>query len=314
MSFVYKGLKGTKKRHVVTEEEVAQQLQHLVESRPRVTVITDRKTKNGDEVLLDYAGFCGDEQFEGGTAQNQTLVLGSGTFIPGFEEQLIGKEAGEKVSVKVTFPAEYHAPNLAGKEAEFRCTIHEIHELGKYQLDDTFAKEVGQVENMEQMKERMGRSMQYYQDEQSEMNLQDSLLQQAAMTLDMEVTDEELQKAVDEQMQSVEAQLREQGLSLAMYCQFMQTTEKELREKALPAARQSVLTAAAIEKIAALEGLKAEQEELDRACRTICDRNGITMEQLKAMEDQHLDQMVERAVLTSKVMSLIRQAADVTEE
>ncbi len=314
MSFAYKGLKAAKKRHIVTPEEVEQQLKHLVETRPRVTVITDRKTKNGDEVILDYAGFCGDNQFEGGTAQGQTLVLGSGTFIPGFEEQLVDKAIGEQVSVKVVFPKEYHAKELAGKDAEFRCVIHEIHENSKYQLDEVFAREVGQCDTMEQMRERMGRSMQYYSDEQAEMDLQDRLLQQAAQTLEMEITDKQVEDAIEEQLQGMKAQLAQQGLSLEMYCQFMQTSEEKLRQQATPAARQSILTAATIEKIVELEGLKAEEDEIFKACEHICKRNNITMDVLKSMEDKNLDEMVERAVLTSKVMSLIRENAQITEE
>ncbi len=230
------------------------------------------------------------------------------------EREVSTEAIGEKVSVKVVFPQEYHAKDLAGKDAEFRCVIHEIHEKGKYQMDEVFAKEVGQCDTMEQMRERMGRSMQYYSDEQAEMELQDSLLQQAAQTLEMEITDKQVEDAIEEQLQSMKAQLAQQGLSLEMYCQFMQTSEEKLRQEATPAARQSILTAATIEKIVELEGLKAEEEEICKACEHICKRNNITMDVLRSMEDENLDKMVERAVLTSKVMSLIRENAEITEE
>ena len=183
MSFTYKGLKAQLSRHIVTEDEVNRQLHRLQQQNPRIAVVTDRPTENGDEVVLDYAGFCDGEQFVGGTAEKQTLVLGSGTFIPGFEEQLLDKVPGEKVIVKVTFPKEYHAENLAGKEAEFRCTIHEIRVKTAYDLDDTFAKEVGHCENLEEMRENLRQSMQSYADERGEMDLQDRLLRQAAETL-----------------------------------------------------------------------------------------------------------------------------------
>ena len=126
MSFTYKGLKGRLSRHIVTGEEVDRQLQRLLQQNPRIASVTDRPTQLGDEVVLDYAGFCDGEQFPGGTAENQTLVLGSGQFIPGFEEQLVDKVVEEPVTVHVTFPQQYHAENLAGKPAEFRCTIHQI--------------------------------------------------------------------------------------------------------------------------------------------------------------------------------------------
>ena len=121
MSFTYKGLTAEMTRHIVTGEEVDRQLQRLLQQNPRVAEITDRPTQDGDEVILDYAGFCDGVQFAGGTAQEQSLVLGSGRFIPGFEEQLLDKVVGEEVEVKVTFPTEYHAAELAGKEAIVRC-------------------------------------------------------------------------------------------------------------------------------------------------------------------------------------------------
>ena len=171
MSFTYRGLTAVLDHHTVTMAEVDHQLQRLQQQTPRIEAVTDRPTRNGDEVLLDYAGFCDGEQFAGGSAEFQTLTLGSGTFIPGFEEQLLDKMPGEEVVVKVTFPEEYHAPNLAGKAAEFKCMIHEIRIKSAYEMDDTFAKEVGRCENLEEMREKMRKSLQNYSDEQGEMEL-----------------------------------------------------------------------------------------------------------------------------------------------
>ena len=136
MSFTYRGLQAKLDKHMVTGEEVDRNLARLLQQNPRIAVIKDRPTELGDEVVLDYAGFCDGEQFAGGTAEMQTLVLGSGMFIPGFEEQLVDKVPGEEVTVHVTFPESYHAENLAGKAAEFRCTIHEIRVKTPYELDD----------------------------------------------------------------------------------------------------------------------------------------------------------------------------------
>ena len=224
MSFTYKGLSATYDRHIVTDEEVDRNMQRLLQQNPRIAVITDRPTENGDEVVLDYAGFCDGEQFAGGTAENQTLVLGSGMFIPGFEEQLLDKVCEEPVTVEVTFPTEYHAPELAGKKAEFRCVIHEIRVKTQYELDDVFAQEIGGCYTFEEMREQLRKSMQDYSDERGEMDLQDRLLRQAAATLDFTVDPETLEKAVNEQLQNMEAQLKQQGLTLDMYCSFMQTT------------------------------------------------------------------------------------------
>ena len=312
MSFVYRGLKATLNRHIVTDAEIDRQLEHVQQQYPRITVIKDRPTQSGDEILLDYAGFCDGEQFAGGTAENQTLVLGSGTFIPGFEEQLLDKMPGEKVVVHVTFPAQYHSDALAGKAAEFRCTIHEIHAKSPYELDDVFAQEVGGCETFAQMREKMGASMQQYADEQSEMELQEQLLHQTAMTMDYTVNPEDLEKAVNEQIQSMEAQLAQQGLNLQMYCSFMGTTVENLRKDAYPAAEDNLRNAAAIDKVAEEENLIPTQEELEEAMTVIARQNRLTMEQLKSYCDEEFEKAVYKSVLTSKVMRLIRDAADIT--
>ena len=314
MSFTYKGLKGKLERHTVTEEEVNRQIQRIRDQKPRIQEVNDRPTENGDEVVLDYAGFCGGEQFAGGTAEKQTLVLGSGTFIPGFEEQLLDKVPGEKVVVKVTFPKQYHAPELAGKEAEFHCTIHAIRVKSTYDLDDVFAQEVGGCYTFEEFKEQLQKSMQQYADEQGQMDLQDSLLRQAAATLELEVTKEQIAEAVDAQMQNMKAQLSQQGLSLEMYCQFMSTTEERLRADAEPEAEAAVRMRAAIERIVELENLVAEEQEIADACQVVCRRNNITMEQLQENMDENLQKAIENSVLAGKVMRLILDAADLTAE
>ena len=311
MSFTYKGLSAKLDRHIVTDEEITRQLQRLAEQNPRIAKITDRPTQLGDEVVLDYAGFCGGEQFAGGTAENQTLILGSGMFIPGFEEQLLDKVVEEKVTVKVTFPTEYHSAELAGKDAEFKCVIHEIRVKTPYQLDDVFAKEVGQCETIDEMREKLGQSMQAYTNERAEMDLQDRLLRQASATLEVAFTDEQIETAMDQQMKVLEAQLMRQGLNLEMYCSFMSTTAEDLRRDARPTAEATLLNQAAIDMIIDLEGLEAEEAEIAEALAVICRQNNMTMEQIKEYYDAEFEKAVIKSVLTSKALRLIRDAADV---
>ena len=314
MGFTYKGLTARLSKYTVTDEEVERQLVRLLQQNPRIAEITDRPTENGDEVVLDYAGFCDGEQFAGGTAEKQTLVLGSGMFIPGFEEQLLDKVPGEEVIVKVTFPTEYHAEELAGKDAEFVCKLHAIRVKTPYELDDVFAKEVGGCDSLEDMRLRMKESMQAYADERGEMELQDQLARQAAESLEMTVPDEALEKAVQEQIQVLEAQLARQNLSLEMYCSFMGKKEEELREEAKPAAEASVKLQAAIERIVELEKLEATQEDIAEALALIARQNGMTVEQLKPMYDGEMEQAVIRSILTTKAMELIRANANIVEE
>ena len=311
MNFTYKGLRAQLNKHIVTDEEVDRQLHKLVQQTPRIAVIHDHPTEQGDEVVLDYAGFCDGEQFAGGTAEKQTLVLGSGMFIPGFEEQLLDKVPGEKVVVNVTFPTEYHAPNLAGKDAQFHCTIHEIHVKTAYELDDVFAKEVGQCDTLEQMRQKLKESMQAYSDERGEMDLQDNLLRQAAETLEFTPSETQINTEVENQIQNLSAQLAQQGLNLEMYCQFMSTDMDTLRADMRANAESAVKTQAAIELIADLEQLEATKEELGEALALVARQNNMTVEQIKPYYDAEFEQVITRSILTSKVMRLIRDAADI---
>ena len=313
MAFTYRGLKANYQRHIVTDAEVDRHIERLQQQYPRIAVIKDRPTENGDEIVLDYAGFCGGEQFAGGTAQMQTLVLGSGMFIPGFEEQLLDKVPGEEVTVKVTFPEQYHSEELAGKEAEFKCKIHEIRVKTPYELDDVFAKEIGDCDTFVEMQAKLKESLQAYTDERGEMDLQDRLLRMAAETLDLTPTEGEIEEAVQEQMNNLRAQLSQQGLTVDMYMQFMNTTEEALREEAKPAAMAALQSAAAIDRIVELENLTAEKEEVAQALAMVCRQNDMTMEQLKPYYDAEFEQALVKSVLTGKAMHLIREAAVITE-
>ena len=313
MSFTYRGLKATLERHIVTGEEIDRQMQRLQQQNPRIALVEDRPTQLGDEVVLDYAGYCDGVQFPGGTAQMQTLVLGSGSFIPGFEEQLVDKVPGEEVTVKVMFPSQYHAAELAGKAAEFRCKIHQIRIKTAYELDDVFAKEVGGCETFAQMHKKLGESLQAYTDERGEMDLQDRLLRQAADTLEFTPSEKQIQAEMDEQMQNLKAQLAQQGLSIEMYCQFLNTTEEKLREDSRANAEVSVKIQATIEQVVYLENMEATSEEIGEAIAVIARQNNMTVEQIKPYCDAEFQAAVVRSVLTSKVMRLIREAAEVTE-
>lgn len=239
MEFVYRGLKGTLEHVEVTEKELDARLMQLQQQHPCVKTVTDRAAKAGDELVLDYAGYADGVQFPGGTAENQTLTLGSGAFIPGFEDQLVGSRPGDEVRVHVTFPAQYHAPELAGKDAEFVCKVHEIRESGEYGSQDEFAKAVG-CGSYEDLRAQVRENLRRYYDQRAEMELQDKLMRQVAATLDYKPTDAELEQGVDSQIEVLKAQLARKGLTLEAYCQFTGETEAQLREDAKPEAENSI--------------------------------------------------------------------------
>jgi trigger factor len=225
--------------------------------------------------------------------------------------QLVGANVGEEVDVNVTFPTEYHAPNLAGKPAVFKCKIHEIRVKGEHKPDDTFAKEVGGCETFAQFRQKLADSMQAFTDDRAEMDLQDRLLRQAAETLDFTITDKMMELELEEQINNLKAQLAQQGLTIEMYCQFMQTSVEQLKEDARPNAEMSIRIQAAIEQIVAIEGLTAEEEEINQAVAHVARQNNMTLEQLKPYYDAEFEAAIVRSVLTGKAMKLVRDEAEI---
>lgn len=313
MSFTYLNLQGKLEHVTATAEDIDRQMQRLLQANPRIIPVTGRAAALGDELVLDYAGFSEGVQFPGGTAQMQTLTLGSGMFIPGFEEQLVGANIGDDVTVTVTFPTEYHAPELAGKPAEFRCHVHEIRTHDSYQLDDTFAKEIGQCENMEQMRENMGKALQDYYNQRAEQELRWQLMHQAAATVEEQPTDEELDRMVEAQMETLTAQLTQKGLTLEAYCQFTGSDEKKLREDMRPDALEAFRTQKAVEKIAQLENLTVTDEEMDAAIQRICADNHMSAEDLKPYFDNGFLTVVRQQMLRDKATEVVRRSAQITQ-
>ncbi len=313
MSFTYLNLQGKLEHVTATAEDIDRQLQRLLQANPRIIPVTGRAAALGDELVLDYAGFSEGVQFPGGTAEKQTLTLGSGMFIPGFEEQLVGTNIGDDVTVTVTFPTEYHAPELAGKNAEFRCHVHEIRTHDSYQLDDTFAKEIGQCENMEQMRENMGKALQDYYNQRAEQELRWQLMHQAAATVEEQPTDEELDRMVEAQMETLTAQLSQKGLTLEAYCQFTGSDEKKLREDMRPDALEAFRTQKAVEKIAQLENLTVTDEEMDAAIQRICADNHMSAEDLKPYFDNGFLTVVRQQMLRDKATEVVRRSARITQ-
>nr|AMP47070.1 tig: trigger factor [uncultured bacterium] len=259
---------------------------------------------------MPSAGFADGKQFAGGTAEKQTLVLGSGTFIPGFEEQLTGKNPGDNVTVHVTFPSQYHAPELAGKAAQFRCHIHEIRTVAPYALDDTFAKEIGHCETMDEMRANMRKSLETYYAERAELELRDRLLRQAAATMDGFTPDPaEIGKAIEEQLDTMSAQLAQKNLTLDDYCKFTNSTLEQMREDARPGAEEAVRIKELVRRVAQAEDLHAHEEDVAQALSEICRANHMTMEELQPYYDDAFAAAVEHSILLAKVTKRIRESA-----
>ena len=314
MAFQYKGLKAVLERVPLTESEVDHRMEQLRSSRFRLVEVTDRNTKLGDQVTLDYVGRTGGVAFEGGSAKGQDLVLGSHMFIPGFEEQLVDRKKGEHVKVLLKFPSQYHAKELAGKPAEFDCVIQKICRREEYQLDDTFAQESEGFKTLAELREAVKQSLRDYYDERSEHEMQDNLLRQAAENFGYEPTEKEINDAVESQVMTLKSQLAQRNLTLEAYLSFSGHTEKELREDMRPTAVQTVKNYAVIAEIARLEKITVTQEDMANALDDICQRNQITAQQLQQVYDDAFAAAVQSAIISQKVLGVLRTNAEITEK
>ena len=309
----YKGLKGQRERLIVSDVLVDQQIDRLLEQNVKAIPVTGRPSQLDDELVLDYAGECDGVYFPGGTAERQTLVLGSGMFIPGFEEQLVGKNVGDEADVRVTFPVPYHSEELAGKEAVFHCKIHEIRVKRKYAPDDEFAREVGGCESMDIFRANLRKALQDYVDKQADDELKQKLLDQVCAGVDFDIPQAQLDAALDYEMQMFEAQLGRQGLNLDQYLSFMNRTKEQLREEHLPDARRNIERQLAIDEIARIENIEADEASVAEALNAICQENGVTIDQLRPHIDAAFQAAVERSVVNEKVLNKILECAEIEE-
>lgn len=276
----YKGVKVAKVEHNITDEDVNKELESLQKRNSRM-VLVERPAQNGDTVLIDYAGFVGDEQFEGGTAERQPLALGSGTFIPGFEEQLIGASVGDEREVKVTFPEEYHSADLAGKEAVFKCKVHEIKETEKPELNDEFAKDVSEFDTLEELKKDSREKLEKSAASKAEYETKNAVLEKVYEANEIDIPEVMVEDQIDEMMQEFDQQLRYQGMDLQKYFEYLQKEPKEFREELRADAYKKVKTRMVVEAVAEAEKLEATDEDVEAELKAMADQYKMEVEKLK---------------------------------
>ncbi|QZY54027.1 trigger factor [Crassaminicella profunda] len=258
----YKGIEVEKKEYNVTDEDVEKEIEGLRERNSRLIAV-ERPVQDKDTVIIDYAGFVGDEQFEGGTAEKQTLVIGSGQFIPGFEEQLIGKAAGEETEVKVTFPAEYQAEDLAGKDAVFKVTVHEVKEKELPELDDEFAKDVSEHDTLEALKLDIKEKQEKAAKMREEEEVKDAVVKKVAENVQIEIPEVMVEHKIDDMLNEFGYQLQYQGLNLDTYLQYTGTKMEDMREQMKEEAYNRVKTQLTLEAIGKAENIEVAAEVVD---------------------------------------------------
>ncbi|UXH44205.1 trigger factor [Rossellomorea vietnamensis] len=278
----YKGLEVEKMETEVTAEDVEAELTSLQEKQAELAVKEDGKAEEGDTVTMDFEGFVDGEAFEGGQAENYSLELGSGQFIPGFEEQLVGVAAGEEKEVEVNFPEEYHAAELAGKPATFKVKVHEIKAKELPALDDEFAKDADEeVETLAELKEKIEKRLQESKKNEAETAVRETLVNKASDNAEVEIPEVMVKAEVDRMMQEFEQRLQMQGMNLDLYFQFSGQSEEDLRGQMTEDAGKRVRTNLTLEAIAAAENLEVTDEEAEEEVNKMAEQYNMTADNIK---------------------------------
>ena len=279
----YKGLEVETFETSVTDEDVDNEIKSLQEKQAELVVKEDGKAENGDTVVMDFEGFVNDEAFEGGKAENYSLELGSGQFIPGFEEQLVGLATGESKDVEVSFPEEYHAAELAGKPAVFKVTLHEIKGKALPELDDEFAKDVDdEVETLDALKEKIKSRLEHDKKHEEEHYLQNTVVEKATENAEVEIPSVMIDNEVDRMLQEFEQRLQMQGMNLELYFQFSGQNEEALRGQMKEEAEQRVRGNLTLEAIVKAENIEVSDEEVNAELQKMADAYNMTVENIQA--------------------------------
>src|SRR5690625_3484402 len=278
----YKGLEVEEESVEVTDEDVEKEIETLQQSQAELVLKEDGQVEDGNTVVIDFEGFLDGEAFEGGKGENHSLEIGSGQFIPGFEEQLVGKKSGEETEVEVTFPEEYHAEDLAGKAATFKVKIHEIKAKELPELDDDFAQDVDEeAETLEELTDKTRKDLEESKKQAAENEKRETVIEKASENAEVEIPDVMVETELDQMMKEFEQRLQMQGMTLEMYTQFSGQDEDQFKDQMRDDAKKRVKTNLTLEAIVATEDLKVSEEEIDAE-----------VEKMAEMYDTNKDQLI----------------------
>lgn len=309
----YKGIEATKELHKVTEEEVNEAIDKQRERNARIISVEGRAAENGDNAIIDFEGFVDGKAFEGGKGEQYPLTLGSGQFIPGFEEQIVGHNVGDEFDVNVTFPTEYHAEELAGKEAVFKCKLHELKTRELPELDDEFVKDISEFDTLEELKKDTEAKLQEQSDKSAQDDLENKLIDVVIENLKAEIPEAMYENSINNMVADFEYRLQMQGMDLNTYLQYtgmeMESFRKTFREQA----ERQVKIRLALEKIAENEKLEASEEEVNKEYAKLAEQYGIEADKVKNFipeEDLKKDIVVNKAVDFVKDNAKVKEAVD----
>ena len=306
----YKGLKLTKKSVEVTEADVAKELADYQKQQARLIDVDDRAAQNGDTVTIDFEGFVDGKAFDGGKAEGYALKLGSGSFIPGFEEQIVGKNIGDEFDVNVTFPEEY-TDELKGKAAVFKIKLHEIKVEELPVLDDDFAKDVSEFDTLAEFTEDIKNKIAKRKEEMAEADLDAQISDKLAELVEGEIPECMYESEIDYQMQSFDQRLRSQGLNLDTYAKYMNSTTAQMRDMFRDGAVRDVKDRLALEKIAAEEKVIVEEADINEEYDKLAKAYGAEVDKIKS---DYLTDSITKDLVVRKAFEAVKNAAEITEE
>ena len=305
----YKGMEAAREDVKVSDEAIDAEIKKALEGQARETEVTDRAAEMGDEVVFDFDGYVDGVAFAGGKSENYELKLGSGAFIPGFEEQIAGKNIGENFDVNVTFPADYHAEELAGKEAVFKCLIHAIKVRELPELDDEFVKDVSEFDTVDEYRADVAAKLQAEADKAEDANVDAQLMDKLVEMMEADIPEVMFTNEVENMMRDYETRLRYQGLDMEMFMKYTGQTADDMKAQFRPQAEKQVKTRLALEAVAAAEAFEATAEEIDAEYTKIAEAYGVKVEDVRAQID---DAAIAADLVVGKAAQLIRDTAVVS--
>ena len=304
----YKNLEAKKVVDEVTDDDVSAEVERARDRNSRFVEVTDRPARLDDQVNIDYAGFDGDNQFAGGTAKGQELVLGSGHFIPGFEDQLVGATVGQDVDVNVTFPEEYHEKSLAGKPVVFHVHVNGIREKEVPALDDEFAKDMG-FDTLDEYKADVKANLIKRNEERAETAFENEVVEKAVATCEMDIPNGMVEEAIDNMLRDMEMRLMYQGMKLDDYFKYTGQTREQVREMYREQATERVKTQLALEAIRDAEKIEATEEEIDAEIAKLADSRKKSLEDMKKQLTDGDREYFKQAATMNKVVEFLKGCA-----
>ena len=309
----YKGLEVPKADLEVTEEEIAGELRKEQEENSRVLDVDDRAVADGDKVTLDFEGFVDGEAFDGGKGTDYPLTIGSGSFIPGFEEQLVGANIGEEKEVNVTFPEDYHAEDLKGKAAVFKCTVKAIKVKELPELDDEFAKDVSEFETFAEYKADIEKNLKERKEAAAKREKEDKVVDKVIENAQMDIPEAMVQLQIEELLNNFISRLQQQGLSIDQYYQFTGSDRAAMEEQLRPQAMKTIQTRLVLEKVAEVEDIQISDEKVNEEIAKMAEAYKMTAEKLNELMGDYEKEQMKKDLSVQEAVTLLADAAKVTE-